>query len=104
MATISQNGTSVTVNIPATTNGGTATTTTITTDFYAGRPAANVAVGLGALMDNKQTQMTNILSAGSLDSTKLASLNMLQNDIANLSNAQKVIQNSQREMAKIISG
>lgn len=104
MATISQNGNNVTVTTSATTDGGSASTTTLTTNFYAGRPAANIAVGLGALMDKKQTQMTTILSGGGLDSTKLATLNMLQNDIANLSNAQKAIQNSQREMAKIISG
>ncbi len=104
MATISHNGSSVTVTTSTVSDGGSPTTTTLSTDFYAGRPAANIAVGLGALMDNKQTQMTNILSDGGLNSTKLATLNQLQNDIANLSNAQKAIQNSQREMAKIISG
>ena len=103
MATITQTANLVTVNT-VDTLGLSAAKAEIKTDFYAGRAASNIAVGLGALLDNKQAEMTSILAGGNLDATKLSTINALQNDIANLSNAQKAIQNSQREMAKIISG
>ncbi len=102
MATITLTGNSVTVVTTAV--DGSESTTEVRTDFYAGRRAANIAVGLGALMDAKQNEMTNILKVGSLTNKELSTINALQNDIANLTNAQKAIQNSQREMAKIISG